>query len=180
MLECLNKFGILELSRVFMFQMLWKITDGGVSRVRPGNYRNLLHMFVASKSFPEFIAKCEQPGSEWSRMGELDTIHDKVLDKELGSVDTLAARASLKTLHVHMARLYGRGGLLPDPSTFELTFSAAFEFLRSSTVKVRNGANLRKNDRGMYIDQQLFFYLADPEAVVVSNEDFTEDQNHFF
>jgi len=39
--------------------------------------------------------------------------------------------------------------------------------------KVRAGANLAKDDRGIYVDFQLFFYLADADAVIVSNEDFS-------
>jgi hypothetical protein len=27
----------------------------------------------------------------------------------------------------------------------------------------------------MYVDNQLFFYLADPEAVIVTNEDFSNE-----
>ena len=49
------------------------------------------------------------------------------------------------------------------------------EFLKSSVLQVSRGANVQKNNRGLYVDNQLFFYLADPEAVVVSNEDFSQE-----
>jgi hypothetical protein len=66
-------------------------------------------------------------------------------------------------------------GLLPDPAVVEVIFSAAIEFLVSSSIKIRQGPNPLKNDRGLYVDSQLFYYLADPDAVVVSNEDFFDD-----
>jgi len=74
-----------------------------------------------------------------------------------------------------MARTNQCGGLLPDPDAFEKQFSAAVEFLKSSVMQVRRGANVLKNNRGVYVDNQLFFYLANPEAVIVSNEDFSQE-----
>jgi hypothetical protein len=74
-----------------------------------------------------------------------------------------------------MARLYRLGGLLPDPELFARTFSAAIEFLKYSVLQVRRGANPKKNNRGLYIDSQLFWYLGDPNAVVVTNEDFSQE-----
>jgi hypothetical protein len=108
-------------------------------------------------------------------MADLDSIHEGVLENELRSLGTLADRASVKSLHVHMARTNQLGGLLPDPDTCEVKFSAAVEFLKSSVMQVRRGANALKNNRGLYVDNQLFFYLADAEAVVVSNEDFSQE-----
>jgi hypothetical protein len=78
-------------------------------------------------------------------------------------------------LHVHVARMYRLGGLRPDPAMIEVTFSAAIEFLRSSAMKIRQGANPLKNDRRLYVDSQRFYYLADPRTVVASNEDFSDD-----
>ncbi|MGC2527722.1 MAG: hypothetical protein WA639_08235 [Candidatus Acidiferrum sp.] len=170
---CMAKFDILELTKVFIFKALWGLSDAGVSKVRPETYRALLQMIIGSSSFADFIAKTEGPGSEWKRVCDWDSIHEGVLDKELRAVGKLADRASLRTIHVHVARLYRLGGLLPDPDVLEQKFSAALEYLRSSVVKVRKGANLAKKDPGMYVDFQLFFYLADPEAVVVSYEKFS-------
>jgi hypothetical protein len=143
--------------------------------VRPEHYRTLLDLVVSSNSHKDFLKKSEATGSVWKKMTELDSIHKGVLDKELGSVSVLAGRASAKALHMYMPRFYKLGGLQPDPDKFEETFSAAMEFLRSSIIQVRNDANLRKNNPGMYLDNQLFFNLADTEAVVVTNEDFSNE-----
>ena len=85
-----------------------------------------------------------------------------------------AVTASLKSLSVGMSKLYPIGGLSPDPDRIEHEFSAALEYLRASVTKLRQGANLAKNDRGLYVDFQTFFYLADPHAVIISNEGFGE------
>jgi len=66
-------------------------------------------------------------------------------------------------------------GLVPEPDGFQERFSAAIEFLRSCLVQVRRGANALKNNRGLYVDNQLFFYLADPEAVVVLTRIFSDE-----
>jgi len=174
MIECMARCQILELPKVFIFQILWNVL-GGVSKVRPHHYSTLLGLVVGSKTLSEFLKKTEEPNSVWKRIGELDSIHEGVLEKELRSLGTLADRASVKTLHVHMARTNQLGGMLPDPDAFEAKFSAAVEFLKSSAIQVRRGANVLKNNRGLYVDNQLFFYLADPEAVVVSNEDFSQE-----
>jgi hypothetical protein len=172
MFSCMVNCDILELPRVFIFGLLWKVY-GGVSEVRPAHYKILFQMLVNSNSIADFLNKAEAPGSVWKKMSDLDSIHETVLDKELASLKILAKKASVKTLHVHMAQLYKMGNIPPDPELIENKFSAALEFLRSSVIQVRNGANPLKNNRGMYIDNQLFYYLADPDAVFVSNEDFS-------
>ena len=111
----------------------------------------------------------------WNEASRWDAIQEDVVEKELVGLGKLARGASLKSLQVHIARMYRLGGLLPDPAIVERRFSAAIESLRSAAVKIRRGANPLKNDRGMYIDSQLFYYLADPEIVVVSNEDFSAE-----
>jgi hypothetical protein len=173
MIACMAHCEILELPRVFMSGILWNLPEG-VSNVRPHHYRTLLALLAGSKTLADFLRKTEEPGSVWKRMAELDSIHEGVLEKELRSLGTLADRASVKSLHVHMARTNQCGGLLPDPDAFEKKFSAAVEFLKSSVMQVRRGANVLKNNCGVYVDNQLFFYLANPEAVIVSNEDFSQ------
>jgi len=134
----------------------------------------LMDLLIQAKTFSDFLAETERPDSIWRRMNELDSIHEGILERELTSLETLA-RASLRALPVNLARMYRFSGLLPDPDFVEARFSAAIEFLRSSITQVRTGAKPRKNDRGLYVDQQLFFYLADPEAVVVTNENFSRE-----
>ncbi len=105
-------------------------------------------------------------------MDQLDSIHENVLEKELKSLEKLAG-GSLQALTVSLTRPYKCGGLLPDPDLFAEKFSAAIEFPKTSVIQVRNGANPHKNDRGLYVDQQLFFYLADPEIAEVTKENFS-------
>lgn len=175
MFECMAKCGILELPKPFIVKVLWNVDGGGVSKVRPHHYATLLEMLTSSHSLAQFLKKAEAPSSLWNKMTDLHSIHDKVLDKELGSLNPLANKASLKSFGIHIAKMYKLGGLSPDPDEIERKFSAALEFLRAYVMKVRRGANPKKNDRGMYIDNQLFYYLADPDAVIVSNEDFSDE-----
>jgi hypothetical protein len=116
--ECLADVGssVMELPRVAMFAKLWNVNQG-ISGVRPKHYME---------------------------MSNLDAIHEGVLDKELNALNPLAKRASIKTLHLHMARGYKLSGLLPDPELFAVTFSAAIEFLKYWVRQVRNGANPAK------------------------------------
>ena len=163
---------ILELPQVFISKVLWNIPRGK-SGVLPEHYTELMRVFFEAKTFTEFLGETEQPASVWKRMKEQDSIHKQVLDKEFKALDNIAGRVSLRALPVYFAMLNKLGGLLPDPHTVEEKFSAAIEFLGSSIIQVRNGANKRKNDPGMYVDWQLFWYLADPSITVVSNEDFS-------
>jgi len=165
---------ILQLPRVFVTKVLWN-TPGGTSGVVPEHYKQLMDSLIASKSFTEFLAKTEGKGSPWQRMSELHSIHEGVLEKELRSLERLAESASVKAIPVNLAKLYKCGGVFPDPESFERQFSAAIEFLRSSILQVRNDAKPRKNDRGLYVDQQLFFYLADPDLTVVTKENFSNE-----
>jgi hypothetical protein len=151
--------------------VLWG-TSNAASGVQPEHYRKLMNLVTHAKSFGDFLAETEKPASVWKKMNQLDSIHEDVLEKELKSLEKLAG-ASLKAIPSNLARIYQRGGLLPDPEFVENKFSAAIEFLRSSILLLRNGAKPRKNDRGLYIDQQLFFYLADPELTLVTKENFS-------
>jgi hypothetical protein len=175
MFECMAKCGILELPKPFIVKVLWNADGGGVSKVRPHHYATLLKMLTSSHSLAQFLKKAEAPSSFWNKMTDLHSIHENVLDKELGSLNPLAKQGSLKAFSFHIANMYRMGGLSPDPGVIESKFSAALEFLRAYVLKVRRGANPMKNDRGMYVDNQLFYYLADPDAVIVSNEDFSDE-----
>jgi hypothetical protein len=151
---------ILQLPGVFVSMVLWGAPNSS-SGVRPGHYKDLMNLIIHANSFSDFLAETEKPASVWKKMNQLDSIHENILEKELKSLEKLAG-ASVKAIPTNLARLYQHGGLLPDPEFFEQKFSAAIEFLRSSILQLRSGANPRKNDRGLYIDQQLFFYLAEP------------------
>ena len=165
---------ILELPKIFVNALLWNLPKT-LGNVRPDDYRRLMNLLISSRSFKEFVSRVEDPASNWKRMSELDQIHEFVLNKELRSLEILASKASVTALPVNMARLFGLGGLFPEPAAFESRFSAAVEFLVHWVVQVKNGANPKKNNRGMYVDNQLFWYLGDPDAVIVTQEDFSTE-----
>ncbi len=163
---------ILELPKAFVDRIIW----GAPRRepeVRPEHYRMLLGMLTESRNHADFLRRVEHPSSPWNRLSELDSIHQSVLEKELSAFETIAAGASLSALHVSMPRMYRCGGLFPDPDWFGSKFSAAVEYIKNCAALVRNGAKPRKNNRGIYLDSQLFWYLADPANALVSKEDFS-------
>jgi predicted nucleic acid-binding protein len=169
--QCMAKFDVLALTKVFIYQRLWNSGEEASARVGSENYKKLLQMMVDSGSYDEFIEKTKSAGSEWFQAETWDATHEGVLDKELRAVDQLA-KVDPKSIATGLAKLYPFKGSFPKEDSIEREFSAALEYLRSVTVKVRNGANLAKNDRGMYVDFQILFYLADPNATIVSNEHF--------
>lgn len=172
--QCMSQCRILELTKVFIHQRLWNSGEEASTKVRPENYRKLLHMMVDSGSYDEFIKKTKSAGSEWSQAETWDVTHEGVLDKELLAVEQLS-KVDPKSIATGFVKLYPFKGSFPKEDSIEKEFSAALEYLRSVIAKVRNGANLPKNDRGMYVDFQILFYLADPNATIVSNEDFSSE-----
>jgi hypothetical protein len=172
--QCMAEFRVLELTKVFIHQRIWKSGEEASARVGPENYKKLLQMMVDSGSYNEFIEKTKSAGSEWFQAETWDATHEGVLDKELRAVDQLA-KVDPKSIATGLAKLYPFKGSFPKEDSIEKEFSAPLEYLRSVIVKVRNGANLAKNDRGMYVDFQILFYLADPNATIVSNEDFSSE-----
>lgn len=169
-----SRLEILELPRVHVMHALWN-TSLGDSGVRPDHYKKLMQMIVESPQLVDFIAATEKPHSVWKKMNQFDAIHEGVLEKELGALETLARQASVRAISRNVARMYGLGGLIPDPEVLERKFSAGIEFIKSGMTRIRHGANPRKNDRGTYVDAQLFWYLSDAEAVIVTNEDFLNE-----
>ena len=174
MVECMSRCAILELPRPFILQILWNATDE-TARVRPEHYASLLELITSSATLEQFLNQADQPAGAWRHVTHLDSIHENALDAELKSLKYLAEHASIQSLHVNMARSLQFCGLFCDPDAFNAKFSAAVEFLRSSIVQVRRGANPLKNNRGLYVDNQLFFYLGDAEAVIVTNEEFSQE-----
>ena len=72
-------------------------------------------MMTGATSFQDFINKTEAHGSPWKRVSDWDSIHERVLDKELGALEKLADSASLKSLSVGMSKLYRIGGVVAGP-----------------------------------------------------------------
>jgi hypothetical protein len=172
--ECMSHFEVLPLTQPFIYRRLWGSAEIPAARVLPETYKKLLQMAVDSASYSEFIEKTKAPGSEWSGAERWPAIHQAEVDKQLGFVRKLAEEPH-QSIAIGIAKLYPLKGSLPDEKRVEEEFSAALEYLRSLVDKVRNGANLLKNDRGSYVDFQCLFYLADAEVTIVSNEDFSSE-----
>jgi hypothetical protein len=176
MIACMaqDQSEILELPLIFVNKLIWNLPIGN-SDVRPEHYMLLMNLILQSSSLAQFLAKAESPGSVWKRMTNLYSIHESVLNKELASLELLAKQPHLKSLPARMTWLYKLGGLRPDPDWFSAKFSAAIEFMVSSIAQVKNGANPTKNNRGVYVDSQFFWYLGDPDLTIVSKEDFSSE-----
>jgi hypothetical protein len=147
---------ILESPQVFVKRILWNL-DWGVGLNHPKHFQGLLQMLISSKSLADFARDAEGPGSTWKKLTELRSMHETYLDRQLNALVPLAKEASVKAASVSTSRMYACGGLIADPVVIEQRFSAAIEFLRSSILKVRRGAKPWRNDRGSFVDQQLFF-----------------------
>jgi hypothetical protein len=162
------------MTKEFIHQRLWNSGDKASVKPGPDNYKKLLQMMVDSSSYDEFIAKTKSAGSEWFDTDKWNTVHERELEKELNAMEQLA-KVDPGSIAPALAKLYAFNGSLPSTDSIKKEFSAALEYLRSIGAKVRNGTNLGKNDRGMYMDFQNLLYLADPNAYFVSNEDFSAE-----
>lgn len=167
-----NGFPLLELTLPFAARIL-KSRPTRTSGVLPGHYVRLIAMVSGSANFDEFIAQTEAPNSVWRLLGNLHVIHERQLDKEIGALVPLAAAGQDPA--TSFSKMFGMPGCRPNPLVVRKVFSAAFEFLESWLVKVKSGAKPRKNDPGMYVDFQLFFYLADLEHAFLTQEDFSAE-----
>ncbi len=140
------------------------------SGVEPTHYSELIKMAVSSADIEEFVRTGEAAGSVWNEISRADEIHDAEVDKEIGALEKLARRADGVDLAAILAKSFSM-----DPALAHERFSAAIEFLESSMSLVRNGANPRKNNRGLYVDFQLLLYLADPDIAILTREDFSKE-----
>jgi hypothetical protein len=167
-----NRFPVMELTLPFAGKLL-KSKPIRTSGVQPLHYGQLIGMVVESGSFSDFMARAEAPDSVWKMLGNLHSIHEGQLDKELGALVTLASNGG--DTAAAFSRMFGMPGCRPNPLIVRKLFSAAFEFLESSLAKVRYGAKPRKNDPGLYVDFQLFFYLGDSALSFLTQEDFSAE-----
>lgn len=174
MFRCMSQFRILELTKPFIYKLLWNIPNLVQPTIQPRTYRGLLHMMDSAKSFKHFIELTDAPGSDWNSASDWHGVHEAVIDQELGALEKIASRGSLKALGLRLSLAHSLDGMFPEPELMESRFSGALEYIRASIRKIRRGANLARNDRGLYVDFQTFFYLADPAAIIVSNEGFRE------
>lgn len=167
-------FEVLPLPRAFMAKVL-RTSPTRRSGVEPLHYRQLMQMIVDSANFDDFLRRSRGAGSVWQEIGRADEIHRDELDKELSALEDMARAGGGHGVATRLARTFGAPGCRPNPLILERQFSAAIEFLESSLAKIRAGSKPRKNDPGLYVDFQLLFYLAEPEVIFLSLEDFSKD-----
>jgi hypothetical protein len=176
--DCATSAGcqVLELPFPFVQMRLWgKCTRK--SGVTPDHYRELMRMLRESETFEEFIGRARQPSSVWAAIDRADEIHRRELEKEFAALSELSKRSSTIDLASALCKRFALIDRLPPRATVQKACSAAIEFLHTAINQVRSGAKPLKNDPGLYIDLQLFFYLSDPKVVLVTNEDFSGKLN---
>jgi hypothetical protein len=163
---------ILELPKPFMARAL-NTTLPNASQVKPEHYRDLIQMVVDSSNQREFVSKANAASSVWRMIESIHEIHNGVLDEELVALRRIPKEAVTQFLAEKMCDWFGAPGFRPNPVVFRQKFAAALEFLDDSLAKVRHGAKPEKNDRGLFVDFRLLFYLADPQIHFLTCEDFS-------
>ncbi len=164
---------ILDLPRPFMGKILE--APSKLSQVGPHHHAQRIDLVVNSKSFDDFLKRKGELGSFWKDIDKADSIHRDHLDREFDWLENFAKLLTTPDLAAILSKTFGETGAHPDATRFREHFSAALEYMEASITKIRNGANPRKNDRGRYGDSQLFFYLADPEIRLLTQENFAGD-----
>lgn len=165
---------VLPLPRPFMAMILHSANPRRVE-VEPCHYDQLIQMIVGSATFDEFLRRSEEPQSNWKQIAATDDIHNGVLDREFGGLETLARAKRIPDLAARLSNSFGAPGKRPIPLVIRRRFSAALEFLESALAKMRGGAKPRVNDPGVFVDFQLLLYLADPEISFLTKEDFSSE-----
>jgi hypothetical protein len=169
-----KKCEILELTLPFMACVLHANLPAS-SGVVPAHYAQLIETAATSKTFDEFVERCNADGSVWKQIESLDQIHDAQIEKELKALEDLAKNGKALNVPARLASKFGAPGCRPSPLVIGRRFSAAIEYLETSIRKVAQGSNPRKNDRGVYVDWQLLMYLATPDVKFLTNEDFSAE-----
>ncbi len=167
-----RKCEILDLTRPFMAKTLGTNLPAN-SGVFPTHYEQLIEKVVNSNSFDEFVKSCNADGSVWRNIESLDQIHENQLEKELRALEILAKQGKDLDIPARLSNTFGAPGCRPIPILLRRRFSAAIEYVETSVHKVAQGANPRKNDRGLYVDWQMLMYLAIPDLWFLTNEDFS-------
>jgi len=164
---------VLELPRPFMGKVLGVPSKRG--NVEPHHYVQLVDMVASSTTLDEFLKRKGAVGSAWTDLDQTVAIHEAVLDKEFEALEKIAKLPYPIDLAAKFCETFGTSGAHPDPKLFRLHFSAALEYAESTVSKIKAGAKPRKNDPGRYGDSQLFYYLADPDVILLTGEDFSGD-----
>ncbi len=163
---------ILDLTRPFMAKVL-RTTLPANSGVFPQHYAQLIEMVVNSASFDEFVQRCKADGSVWREIESLGQIHEDQIETQLRALEDLAKQGKDLDIPGRLASTFGAPGCRPIPILVRHRFSAAIEYVETSVRRVAQGANPRKNDRGLYVDWQMLMYLAIPDVIFLTNEDFS-------
>lgn len=169
-----NNCEIVELTRPFMAKILRTNTPSN-SGVLPAHYGQLIDMVVKSETFDDFVRISKKDGSVWKHVESLDGIHEAQLEKELLALEQLAKEGRALNISERLSATFGIPGCRPIPLILRLRFSAAIEYIESVVRKMAQGANPRKNNRGVYVDWQLLMYLARPDVMFLTNEDFSRE-----
>jgi hypothetical protein len=161
-----------------------------MSQVEPFHYVQCIELVVNSQTFDEFLRRKDDARSLWTDVDRAFQIHSDQVDNEFTALERLAALPKGKVdVAKGLCNGYTPAGVDPDPKLFKQHFSAAVEYVEASIAIIRQAAsvtttrakaNPRKNDRGRYGDFQLFFYLADPDIVLLTGEKkkFLRDIRH--
>ncbi|MCU1272255.1 MAG: hypothetical protein JWN74_3549 [Acidobacteriaceae bacterium] len=163
---------VLPLPNPFLADLLRSVARRR-SGVEPTHYRKLIEMVSTASDFEAFIKATA--GTVWRDVNRADEIHNAELDRELAALGTLAKKNLGSDVARRLSRQFGVPGCHPNPVIVAQKLSAALEFLQSCMKKVKDGANPRKNNAGLYTDFQLLLYLGSPDFVFLTREDFRSD-----
>jgi hypothetical protein len=146
------------------------------SRVERCHHVQLIEIVATSQTFAEFEAL--STSSVWSDIRDASRIHADNVDKEFSALERFAKLPQGTDIAAELCKGFAVDGACPGPELFRQRFSAAVEYIEASIAKIRAGAKPWRNDRGRYGDVQLFFYLADPNITLLTNDNFSGDIKH--
>ena len=167
-----HNFEILPLPYPFMAEVL-RSSLSRQSGVEPRHYQQLIETVSNAVDYNDFIRLTI--GTAWQGIERADEIHGTELDREIAALGSLARKGLGQDFARRLSQKFGVPGCRPNPLIIANHFSAALEFLESSIVKIKGGSNPRRNDPGLYTDFQLLFYLANPDLIFLTNEDFAHE-----
>ena len=86
----------------------------------------------------------------------------------------LAKNGNSLNMPERLAAIFGAPGCRPNPILLRSQFSAAIEYIENVIRKMIQGANPRKNNRGVYVDWQLLMYLGMRDLRFLTSENFSK------
>ncbi len=167
---------MLDLPRPFMGKILG--FPSKLSQVEKIHLVQRVELVANSATFDEFLKRKDEAGSVWTDIDKAVQIHHTRVDEEFDALEKIAKLPGRFDLATKFAETFGTPGSHPNPAQFRACFSAALEYAEAVIRKIKHGAKPRKNDRGVYGDFQLFFYLADPNINLLTQENFSNEIKH--